>query len=82
MNRLHEPPNPPPMGGAKPVDYEGNDAMLVAFVYVLLRQEVQAGRVEQIVEDIEKAHTGDPKITFTNGYLLGYATNIVDRLTK
>lgn len=51
---------------------------LVAFLYVLLRDEVAPGRIERIVIDHEK-HPGPYK--FSNVYLEGYARELAGRIT-
>lgn len=52
----------------------------IAFMYVLLRDCLTAGRVEAIVEDLEKANS--KSFILSNSYLAEYAENIVERLRK
>ena len=51
---------------------------LVAFVYLLLRNEVPAGIMEKIVQDSTKCSSN----TLSNGYIGDYAEEIVNRLMK
>lgn len=47
----------------------------VMLLYILLRDHVTPGRLEQIVQDLP-----DKKADFTNGWLAQYAKNLAERL--
>lgn len=49
---------------------------LVTFLYLLMRDEMVAGKVEQIVMDIE----GRSPYTYSNPHLARYAQELADRL--
>lgn len=52
---------------------------LVAFLYVLMRDRLTSGAVENIMEKfVEPAQ--DKGYRFTNGYLAAYAKNLARRL--
>lgn len=65
----------PQMGGEPPVLTE--DVLLV-FIYLLLRDQVQPGDVEQMVLNLEENPTLPHALS--NGFLAGYAENIAGRL--
>jgi hypothetical protein len=52
---------------------------LVAFLYLLMRDHLPCGRVEDILEDIGPAPFGHE---FTNGFLAQHAEDIAKRLRK
>lgn len=54
---------------------------IVAFLYILLRDDLPAGRVEQIIEEhIEKLHKNQRAIEFSNPHLADYARELYLRL--
>jgi len=54
---------------------------LVSFLYILLRDHLPSGVVEQIVYDVYTAE--DIEYTrYTNGWLASYAKDIADRLEQ
>lgn len=63
------------MGGEEPIVVTDP---LVAFLYLLLRDDVQPGRLER--RAIEGA--GFSKLQLTNRYLAGYAENLARRLAR
>ena len=54
---------------------------LEAFFYLLMRDDVVPGRIEQIVRDIER---GDVDMTYvpSNPHVAAYAEELVKRLTS
>lgn len=58
----------------------GNETgdMLDGFIYVLLRDHITPGKMEGIVEDLERSE-GKP-LQFTNGYLAKYAKILKERI--
>lgn len=54
---------------------------LVAFLYVLMRDHLPCGQVEQIIQDNILAQK-EEKITFSNGYLANYAKNLANILRR
>lgn len=55
----------------------GENAKLIAFIYMLLRDEIPAGHIESLLINLGD----DVEQKFTNGWLARYAENIVKRLT-
>lgn len=51
------------------------NSKLIAFLYVLIRDHLPLGDVEQLVRDSQ-----DPECYYTNGWLAKYAQDIADRL--
>ena len=51
---------------------------LVTFLYLLMRDELPCGVVENIVQDLE--NTGKDYFVLSNGYLADYAYEIAERL--
>lgn len=60
------------------VDVEGG---LTCLLYLLMRDRITPGVMEQIVMDIEKATEGGP-IQYTNGWLVRYAEHLTERIRK
>lgn len=56
------------------------ESSLVAFLYVLLRDHVQPGDLEKIVQDDEQSE--GEYFVLTNGYLAQYAEELAMRLTR
>jgi hypothetical protein len=54
------------------------DSVLVEFLYVLLRDELPAGKVEELVRSVE----GRGMVMYTNGWLAKYAEDLASRLTS
>lgn len=54
-----------------------SDSKLVAFLYLLLRDEMTAGSLEAIVTDLDL--TKGP-YTLSNGYVAGHAMDLAKRL--
>ena len=52
---------------------------LVGFLYLLLRDYVPAGDIEEIMKQISKKESSET-YEFTNGYIASYAKNIQERL--
>ena len=50
---------------------------LVAFLYLLMRDEVVPGRIAQLLRDIRAV---EPGAIYTNKHLEGYAREIADRI--
>lgn len=63
-----------PLGG--PLLYAGADKKLVAFLYILGRDYLPAGALEEV---LEKHINGNDPI-FTNGFLAGHSIDIARRL--
>lgn len=57
------------------------EGLLVAVFYRLIRDEVVAGAMEGIVQDVLANHNNNTPIEYSNGWLALYARNIVERLT-
>jgi hypothetical protein len=59
--------------------------LLVAFMYVLMRDRVTPGVIEHILLELSNAHNYDKwefeEHEFTNGWLAKYAQDVVQRLT-
>jgi hypothetical protein len=56
-----------------------SDNTLVAFFYLLMRDVVPSGKLEDIMHDLQ---SGDPaSFSFSNGWLATYAQDLVARLT-
>lgn len=51
---------------------------LVTFLYILMRDHLPTGIVEEIVEK----HTYHDGMTYTNGWLAEYAQDLAERLKK
>jgi hypothetical protein len=56
-----------------------NDELLVQFLYILLRDHLPAGTVEQIIVD-HVAPSADLEVKYSNEFLEGYAREIAGRL--
>ena len=56
-----------------------NDDKLVCFLYLLMRDHLCTGIIEQITMDVEKC---DYPIDYSNGYLAKYAIELNNRLKK
>lgn len=65
------------MGGREPVE---NDEPLITFLYLLLRDRVAPGVVEQVMCEVE--YGAKKQQLLTNEYLAGYAGNINERLVR
>ena len=52
---------------------------VITFVYLLLRDELSAGVVEEIITQVEEK---PGVITFSNGFIADYASDIVNRLSE
>jgi hypothetical protein len=63
------------MGGEDPA--QTNDP-LVCFLYLLLREHVSPGAIEERVTEIEGGRSWE----LTNAYLAGYARNLAERLGR
>lgn len=66
-----------------------DDNLLVAFLYLLMRDAVTPGKIEQVMLSLSNAHdftpdleTKDRSLQFTNGWLAEYARDIAARLQK
>jgi hypothetical protein len=55
---------------------------LIHFLYLLMRDKVPCGTVEELVMDVEEAYNKGPVKFLTNGWLALYAENLANRLTK
>ena len=51
---------------------------LVAFLYILGRDDMTLGRIQEILRD--HCH-GPPQVTFSNQHLEAYVRSVADRLT-
>ena len=51
---------------------------LVAFLYLLLRDKLPAGVVEECVQEIEKGD--NPEVVLSNGYIGKYAEELAERM--
>ena len=51
---------------------------LVAFLYILGRDDMTLGRIEEILQDHCHGHS---QVTFSNKHLEAYARSVADRLT-
>lgn len=56
----------------------GSTNKLEVFLYLLGRDGLPLGQIEQFVQDAEKA--GEQNTTFSNDYLHAYVTSIISRL--
>lgn len=56
-----------------------DDDPLVAFLYLLMRNEVAMGVVEELMVTVEQ---GNKPWVFTNGWLARYAYDVAGRLKK
>lgn len=57
------------------VSFEGR---ITSFLYVLMRDHLPAGTLEEIVRDSEKCD----EFEYTNGWLAQYANNLAKRLER
>jgi hypothetical protein len=55
---------------------------LVTFLYLLMRDEVTAGRVEKLIDQIGLVDGSVEASVFTNGWLALHAQDVAARLTK
>lgn len=66
-------------------EYQSDD-LLVAFLYILMRDSVVPGKVEAMILELTNAHDIDKPVldpyTFTNGWLAQYAAFVADRLKR
>ena len=53
---------------------------LCCFFYLLGRDHLPLGKVEQIVMDVEKALQDENSVIYSNGYLASYASNLAQRI--
>ena len=53
---------------------------LCCFFYLLGRDHLPLGKVEQIVMDVEKALGDADSVIYSNGYLANYASNLAQRI--
>ena len=51
---------------------------LDAFLYLLMRDHMPLGKVDELVNDLEKTDLAE----FTNSHLANYAKSLVERLTQ
>jgi hypothetical protein len=60
------------------------DSKLVSFLYLLLRDEVTPGYVEELLRKMTNSETGelDVENQYTNGWLALYAQDIAKRLVE
>lgn len=58
-----------------------SDDPLVSFLYVLIRDDVVPGRIEEIMK-MSMPPAPDEKTEFSNGWLASYAKDIAARLKK
>lgn len=75
--KRHEANSKPQMGGESPVL---TDDPLVVFLYLLLRDNIHPGDIEQRMLDLEGLE--ELPTILTNKYLAGYAENLATRLRK
>ena len=55
---------------------------LVAFLYLLARDLVPVGRIEEFLEQVEPLREHGAGASFSNGWLATWAADSADRLTK
>jgi hypothetical protein len=57
-------------------------SLLAAFLYILIRDQVPLGRIEQIVLALSNRNNSDYKddLVMTNGWLLDYCEDVAERL--
>lgn len=53
---------------------------LVTFLYILMRDDVPPGRIEEVLMSHVMQHEPDEQVQFTNGWLARYAENIATLL--
>lgn len=53
---------------------------LVTFLYVLMRDELPTGRVEDLMRQATLIIKGDGDVAFSNGFLARYAQHLAKRL--
>jgi hypothetical protein len=55
---------------------------LVTFLYLLMRNDMSTGKVEELVREATIVIDGDRESAFSNGYLAQYAQHLAKRLRK
>lgn len=66
------------MGRKTEEDDVERDDLLVPFLYLLVRDELPLGRVEELID--EASRKGKRRVKFTQPHLLGWASGAADRL--
>lgn len=60
------------------MDKVSDERRLVCFLYLLMRDHLTPGKVESLMETIEKL---EQPAVFTNGFLAQHAQELADKLT-
>jgi len=55
---------------------------LVGFLYILMRDHLSCGKVQEIINDYLMESDKNCRMDFSNGWLAKYAQDIARRLTK
>jgi len=53
---------------------------LIPFLYLLMRDEITPGTVEQLITKIEFLKNEHDKVTYSNKFLADYAKSLAERL--
>lgn len=60
-------------------EFKSTDPLTLLF-YLLMRDKLPAGEVEQIIMDMEKSLAKNESVEYTNGWLAQYAFNLSSRI--
>jgi len=60
--------------------YKGPDKKLMKFFYILAREHIVTGKLEDIMEKHVEKSSSKSNVRFTNGYLANYVEDLIRRL--